>query len=236
LQSQEALAAEPGDYAADVRQKLVAMARGAGEWCGIPMPLKDQRLIVESKHPLHEFLKTAGPEEKPWDGKLINVFWSSRLRSEIAIWLDPDGSRHWGVIPGANHIKYDLATMACAPAWSVQAESKALSKLETLIPEHAFKKYLLAGMFIETSTRSKVSYIFRKLKPTIALRPDPTTDEMRVLATLCLHPIGYYEGTWAGSMVPADDTIAHLLMMRADEHLYWKRANQISAVRPEAGL
>ena len=59
---------------------------------------------------------------------------------------------------------------------------------------------------------------------------------MRVVAVLCLHPIGYYENTWAGCLVPSDDVIAHLTMMRADEAHYWSKANQHDPASPEAGL
>lgn len=34
-------------------------------------------------------------------------------------------------------------------------------------------------------------------------------------------------------MVPTDDIIAHLIMMRGDERSYWSKANQHA---PEAGL
>jgi len=37
-------------------------------------------------------------------------------------------------------------------------------------------------------------------------------------------------------MVPTDDVIAHLMLMRADEHGFWKRANQHPLDRLEAGL
>lgn len=64
----------------------------------------------------------------------------------------------------------------------------------------------------------------------------PAGDAMQILAALCLHPIGFYQGTWAGSMVPTDEVIAHLLLMRGDEPLYWRRANQHPAWSPLAGL
>jgi hypothetical protein len=57
-----------------------------------------------------------------------------------------------------------------------------------------------------------------------------------VRCTLCLHPIGYYANSWAGAMCPTDDVIAHLMMMRADEPMFWRKANQHPPHRPEAGL
>ena len=59
---------------------------------------------------------------------------------------------------------------------------------------------------------------------------------MKILACLCMHPIAYYAGSWAGAMCPTDDVIAHLSLMRADEHMFWKRSNQHPPYRPEAGL
>jgi hypothetical protein len=62
------------------------------------------------------------------------------------------------------------------------------------------------------------------------------TGTVGVLAALCQHPIGYYEGTWAGSMCPTDDVVAMLMLMRGDEPMFWKRSNQHPPWAPEAGL
>ena len=94
------------------------------------------------------------------------------------------------------------------------------------------KQYLLTGMFLETSKRSGVHYLFRRLRPTVAISPSST----KILCTLCLHPIGYYAESWAGAMCPTDDVVAHLMLMRADEPMFWRRANQHAPWRPEAGL
>jgi hypothetical protein len=56
------------------------------------------------------------------------------------------------------------------------------------------------------------------------------------LASLCLHAIGYYDGSFAGVMVPTDCVISHLMLCRADEHLYWRKANQHPAEVPQAGI
>lgn len=37
-------------------------------------------------------------------------------------------------------------------------------------------------------------------------------------------------------MTPTDDVIAHLTLMRGDEPMFWRRANQHGPDRPEAGL
>jgi hypothetical protein len=74
----------------------------------------------------------------------------------------------------------------------------------------------------------------RRLKPTIAL--SGATGEIKALCGLCLHPIGFYNGTWAGCMVPTDEVIAHLMLMRGDESDFWRQANQHPAWRAESGL
>jgi hypothetical protein len=51
-----------------------------------------------------------------------------------------------------------------------------------------------------------------------------------------MHPIAYYEGSWAGAMCPTDDVIAHLMLMRGDEPMFWKRSSQHPATSPAAGL
>jgi hypothetical protein len=59
---------------------------------------------------------------------------------------------------------------------------------------------------------------------------------MRFLAALCLHPIGYYEDSWAGVMAPTDDVVAHLMLCRGDEHMFWRRANQHASWEQQAGI
>jgi len=114
-----------------------------------------------------------------------------------------------------------------------------MGRLAGLLTDHQMCQYFLTGSFLETSKRSRVSYMFRRLRPTVAMTPrgqDASRDVMRCLAVLCLHPIGYYEGTWAGAMTPTDDVIAHLLLMRGDEPGFWRQANQHAPWTPEAGL
>jgi hypothetical protein len=107
-----------------------------------------------------------------------------------------------------------------------------------MLSHHNFRQYMLTGMFLEKSKRSGVIYMFRRLKPTVAIAASPgiESDHMRILACLCAHPIAYYAGSWAGAMVPTDDVIAHLAMMRGDERMFWARCNQHPPHRPEAGL
>ena len=71
-----------------------------------------------------------------------------------------------------------------------------------------------------------------QVKHTWRTRPEGSS----VLCALCLHPIGYYDKTWAGVMCPTDEVIAHLLMMRGSEMKFWANANQHSVEHPAAGI
>ena len=78
-------------------------------------------------------------------------------------------------------------------------------------------------------------YVFRKGRPTVVMLPNRKGD-FHPSVTLCMHPIAYYQDTFAGGMVPTDDVIAHLLLMRADEANFWRRSNQHPIDRIEAGI
>ena len=128
--------------------------------------------------------------------------------------------------------------VSAGATWSIEAEEMALTKLKEMVAPHQYKMYVLGGAFIETSKRSGVKYIFRKLKPTVAICPDKGNpgEQIRVLTTLCMHPIGYYEQSFAGSYVPTDDVCAHLMLMRADERRFWGKCNHHNPRTPQAGI
>lgn len=224
------------DNFAGLRHGLSRMAKDRGDWAGIPMPLEGQPLVIEPRYPKAKELMSIGREQEKADDQrqIRNRFWSDRLRSTIYIWTEANGRIEWGITPGANHVDYDLMTLGASDVWGIEQEHNALQLLGTLLPHRTLKQYLLTGMFLETSRRSGVTYMFRRLKPTIAIRSHG--EKMRVLCAMCLHPIAYYEGSWAGAMTPTDDVIAHLQLMRGDEVMFWRRANQHHAARPEAGL
>ena len=58
----------------------------------------------------------------------------------------------------------------------------------------------------------------------------------RFLAALCLHSHSYYADSFVGSLPPSDDVIAHLLLIRSDEHELWKRSNQKQLDDPTSGI
>ena len=227
---------EPFDGFAGVRNSLRQIAKMTDEFAGIPVPVDGQRLIID---PSYKWAEALGNIEKSDDPdpaiKVRNHWYSKRRRCRIYV-LEVDGKSEWA--PDVSKpIDAEMMTMGASVAWGVEQEANALQTLAGHLPHHQFKYYLMAGMFVEKSKRSGITYLFRKLRPTVALAPAlERPDRFNMLCSLCMHPIGYYEHSWAGAMCPTDDVIAHLMLMRADEHLYWKRCNQIPSHLPESGL
>lgn len=221
-----------------VRDMLRKVALSKGEWAGIPMPIEGQRMIIEPSHPLAGILTTVW--QKPGEGSdddftLVNSWWSSKERANIYVWSHPECHRLVAKSHAVHTLKIQLQTLGCAHVWGLEQEANALKLLSSMLRPHSFNQYVMTGMFLETSKRSGVTYLFRRLRPTLASRPDKN-DDMRILAALCMHPIAYYYESWAGAMCSTDDVIAHLAMMRGDEYMFWKRCNQHPAHKPEAGL
>lgn len=225
-----------------LRSALAEVAQEKGEWAGLPMPLDGERLVIHPSYPWAAALGKVGARAGDDDThgyKVRNLFWSSWRRCEVAIFEEPDGSITKAYIPGTfNSMEKQLRTLGCADAWGIEQESKAVQLLGTLVTHRQFKQYMLTGSFLERSKRSGMTYLFRRLRPTVAIRTVPRRGELmtEIACTLCLHPIAYYADSWSGAMCPTDDVIAHLQLMRGDEALYWRRANQHPAHRPEAGL
>jgi hypothetical protein len=234
------------------------LADRGGEWCGIPMPVHGLALTVESRNPWRERIahidQVVNPPTQTTatdadEYVVVNRWWSKSRNGEIVIAIDPTTGKRFAVqVSHQNGVKWraHFGTLQASQVWSLEAELTAIDKLAALIPQHLFASYVMTGTFIETSRRSGITYQFRRNRPTIAMKhklPDqfgprrtPDPESVSILCGLCLHPIGYYDGTWAGSMVPTDEVIAHLLLMRGDEHLYWRRANQHGAHSPLLGL
>lgn len=220
------------------RNRLRNIAQKAGEWAGIPMPIEGEELVV---HPSYAFAGIVSPkrqsseEQLTSDGyRIRNIFWSWRWRCKIAI-VEKDGKVDWTPIIGTgNNLTMALSTLGCSFAWGIEQESRALKLLGELVRHVAFKQYLLTGMFLETSKRSGITYLFRKLRPTVAIHE--RHGKLAIMCALCMHPIAFYASSWAGAMCPTDDLIAHLMMMRGDEARFWRMCNQHPAYHQEAGL
>jgi hypothetical protein len=231
---------EAFDGYAPLRNGLRRIATEQKHWAGIPIPVTDMPLTIEPSYPNAKMLmeinaKDPEPADDTTGVVKLNCFWSKTRRADVYIWNEPDGRLQWGTEPGYNRLGMAIQTLGASVAWGVEQEAKAVQTLAGLLSHHRFKQYMLTGMFLETSVRSGVMYLFRRLRPTIAIRLEENRTP-RILCALCLHPIGYYSGTWAGAMAPSDDVIAHLMLMRGDEAMFWRRANQIAPHRPEAGI
>jgi len=180
------------------------------------------------------------------DERIVNVWYDGKRNRDVYIFQRSNGRAFACTNARApdrsmDRLNLALSTLGASDAWSLAAEARAVEKLQTHVTDRQLRHYLLTGSFLETSPRSRLTYVFRRLRPTVALTPRwpwfrPRGDTMRCLAVLCLHPIGYYDKSWAGCMVPTDDVIAHLLLMRGDEAGFWRQANQHDPAAPEAGL
>lgn len=230
--------------------RLVAESRIANQdWSGMPLPVPGLELVVEPRYrhkDITEFrweecydeagVRIPLTKESVSSGgefRRINSWWSEQLKTRIIVYHDKQSRARVGV-EVENGLWLALRTMEASVVWPLGAEEKAQKKLATLIPAHLFEMYMLTGHFNEVSERSGVTYIFRRGRPTLAMREGG--DIFRILCALCLHPIGYYGQTWAGVMCPTDEVIAHLLMMRGCEEKFWANANQHSVDHPAAGV
>jgi hypothetical protein len=230
--------------------RLVAKSRIAeNDWSGMPLPIPGLDLVIEPRYRHQKITEFRWQEcfeedgtripldeehvQSFWDYRLVNSWWSDRLRTKIMVYQDKRGHARIGAVT-ENSLWFALRTMEAAVAWPLQAEEKAQKKLASLIPAHLFEIYMLTGHYNEVSERSGLTYIFRRGRPTIAMRE--AGESYHVLCALCLHPIGYYGQTWAGVMCPTDEVIAHLLMMRGSEEKFWANANQHSIDHPAAGM
>lgn len=226
------------DGHAHLRNKLREVGRMRSEWAGIPLSLSGERLVIEPRYPFAGIANIGDdPEDDgPKDWKVRNTFWSTWRRMQVVIFEEADGRVTHSFMPGMSGVQKQLQTLGCSDAWGIEQESKAVHTLGTLVTHRQFKQYMLKGSFIERSKRTGLYYLFRRLRPTIVINAADGARDSQVRCTLCLHPIGYYADSWAGAMCPTDDVIAHLMMMRGDEPMFWRKANQHPPHRPEAGL
>lgn len=161
---------------------------------------------------------------RPWRGKygIVTVLENKdgRVHKVFKPVLDPANAR----------LVFFSRTMVARTGSSMrEAEDASMKKLRSLISFFQWHCYVLEGAFLE-DCKSGVTYCFRRGRPTLAFRKD------RFLCALCLHPLAYYAGTWAGAMCPTDEVIAHLLMARKDEKFFWRKANQIQLEDIRSGI
>lgn len=244
---------------AEIAQRVQVLAMERGHYEGYPLIDEECELVVHKKFPLHDTMNGARladgddheadealagltPEKRDivkalyetlCKSEFVNMWWDERRLRVVTLLRDPSGKTHHDITdcgPG-RRARMMMLTLGVSRHWDMTAEMTAMQKLQEFLPDHLFKYYLMTGTFIERSQRSGVLYVFRRCRPTLAIGRD-----QKILCALCLHPIGYYSGSFGGAMVPTDDVICHLLLMRGDERRYWSQCNQHSAWLPEAGL
>lgn len=235
-----------------------------GEWAGVPTPLPGYRLHVEDKYPYKAIeelnfdnqdeetaattattaaavLASKSEQTEKTEETFQNVWYSTAKQSHVVVFHKGPADNRRAICyriaqsRTSQRLRFAIQTIGVIDAWGLETEATAVGRLRELVSDRAFHSYMLTGSFLETSARSKVTYLFRKLRPTVAMKADKS-GEMCVLAALCLHPIAYYRETFGGSMTPTDDVIAHLMLMRGDEPMYWRRANQHAPDAPQAGI
>lgn len=224
-----------------MRNGLHRLSVERDQYCGIPMPLDDLTLIIEPTYPRAQDLarisgvRLRNAEADTVEVRVRNTFWSTRRGWRVIVFDDKDGRVRAMAEVGSRHQGDALInTIGAADAWGLEQEERAEATLRSMLRPRQWRQYRLTGSFIEMSARSGVSYIFRRLRPTIALRV--SRERVLPLCALCMHPIAHYGKSWAGAMCPTDDVIAHLAMMRGDEVLFWRRSNQHAPGTPLAGF
>lgn len=226
-----------------MRGRLTELSEMIGAYEGIPVPL-DGEPIVDS--PREDGggreIRVCRSDVVREDERVVNA-WTDHKRNRRVYVMDKGGRRSALVEPlspdrSMERFTMWMSTLGASDAWEFEAEVKAMELLQSMITDRQFRHYVLTGSFLEESPRSNLIYLFRRLRPTVVMSPRNGSgrDYIRCLAVLCLHPIGYYEGSWAGCMVPSDDVVAHLTMMRGDEAGFWGKANQHRPHEAEAGL
>lgn len=250
------MAADTGITWNDLRANIHTLAKKRGWHHGVPiMSSTDptRRVVLAKGCPLadihgHGKPVAIGPEPPAFFACKINeedqgveeVNTWQRLPLQVVV-MREKGRAQVGCIPVAHlRLKQLLDTLLCQSGTvSMEAEFNAMVSLFKRLNENQRESYMLSGAFPETSKRSGVTYILRKGRPTLAIRCTklPEGGERRnFLAALCSHPLGWYEGTWAGVCPPSDEVLGNLLAIRADEHKFWARSIQHSIEDPLAGI
>jgi len=241
----------------DVRAGVAMLARQRGWHHGVPiMSIFDQsrRIILAKGCPLSDVhghdtpismdgqtrvhvCQVSDVDEAQDEPYVVNM-WKTTPKtiavgkySKGAVCFKSDGTRE--------RLEMYLSSLLCqAGAVDAEAELHAMVSLLKRLNRNQRDSYILGGAFPETSKRSGVTYIFRKGRPTLALKIEKVEggEKRHFLAALCSHPLAWFENTFVGAYPPSDEVLANLLSVRADEHAFWKKSHQHSLDDPAAGV
>jgi hypothetical protein len=228
--------------------KMNQIAQDRGCEYGIPIPSAhdvERPMILAKGTPFYRVplnYATALAEELASRKITIRNSWSMLGDKEVCIVETEKGPMVWPRYHAGIRLRkiMDSLGLRHGTQQTAAAEMRAMESLKQRIGEHRWQMYVLSGAFAEKSTRSDIHYIFRKGLPTIAFSYHSgyggSYDGGKVLACLCLHPMGYYQGSHVGLMCPTDEVICALLMMRGDEAKYWASCGQWSATDSRSGI
>lgn len=229
------------------------VAQRHGIECGLPLPQigpddasMDHPLVLAHASPLGRMTNWAHATEsaerlsRSWRGKIRNSW--NVLGDKTVNVVDSEDGPMWLEEPMAGQrLRKILADVGIRSdvAMTAEAELRAMESLKSKVKPNQYRTYVLAGAFFEHSKRSDLFYLFRKGRPTLAVSYHGTDDISkagRVLCALCLHPTGYYQFSHVGTMTPSDEVISALLLMRADEHGFWKKSGQWGMADSRSGV
>lgn len=228
-----------------VEEEFDQIAQEAGLPCGFPLSVLLSKEIYLDPAYVDALLESVGRESELVDSSeseddewVFHRAWtlSRPWRGQwgfVEIWRN----RRTGMFekdfherdPWVSRLNFTTRTVAAHLAYgNMEAELKARQKLEGMLSVKQMKSWVLTESFYEKG-RSGMVYFLRKNRPTIACRTDSTSKEdggVIPICALCLHAIGGISNSGAGVLPPSDDLITHLAMIRANEHLFWRKANQ----------
>lgn len=176
--------------------------------------------------------------EEPYDPGHWEIYNSWQQKNGDIIYIrvhTRTKEREWGRIE-RGHMILQLLTryINCSKAWTIKAEGRAVKKLRSCIQPFQFRQYILTGMFWEISKKSKLCYMFRRGRPVLVVKHS-LLDSPKALCSLCYHPVGHFSASWAGCLCPTDDVIAGIKLLRADEHMFWRKCEIHTPMDPQGG-
>lgn len=201
----------------------------------------------EMRQKFLDFLQGLDNKDDSPEWQIVNTWISARkfrghLKREIIIWKHRDtGAYRHEIKPFGEVSARAQLLMTSGFIRShcniIETEQIARDRLLEELSEEQKAQYLLTDGFAEKG-KSGTLYILRRNRPTLAFSMNGESYDRvgNVLCALCMHPLAYYTGSWAGVMPPSDEILSHLFHIRTDEHRYWKICEQHNPSHYLSGL